>query len=126
VTVWERARGGQRKRLGLGVIWQRFPKFVIGFAAASVLMTLYLRHHGAEAGPAFEIMKADLIAPIKNFRTWAFVFTFLCIGLETRFRELAKFGWEPFWGFTVGVLVNVPLGYVLSAHVFKDFWVRLG
>jgi uncharacterized membrane protein YadS len=127
VTVWERRRGAQRSQgVGAGVIWQRFPKFVIGFAAASVLMSLVLRAYGAETGPAFEAVKGDLIAPIKTMRTWTFVFTFLCIGLETRFRELAKFGWEPFWAFTLGVLVNVPLGFFLSAYVFRDFWLQLG
>lgn len=127
VTLWERGRGDpQARRVGAEVIWQRFPKFVLGFAAASIFMSLVLKLYGAESGPAFDVLKVDLIAPIKTMRTWTFVFTFLCIGLETRFRELAKFGWEPFWAFTIGVLVNVPLGYFLSAHLFRDFWLQLG
>ena len=51
--------------------------------------------------------------------------TVLCIGLPTRFRELAQFGMPPFWAFTVGVAVNVPLGYILSTIVFKSYWARL-
>ena len=66
-----------------------------------------------------------IAAPIKTLRTWTFVFTFLCIGLTTRFRELAKFGMPPFWAFTVGVLVNVPLGYFLSTVVFADYWMAV-
>jgi uncharacterized membrane protein YadS len=127
VTVWERGKAGSEgSSVGAGVIWERFPKFVIGFAVASVLMSVVLKVYEAESGQAFDLIKADLISPIKVLRTWTFVFTFLCIGLETRFRELARFGWEPFWAFTAGVLVNVPLGYLLSAHVFKDFWMKLG
>jgi uncharacterized membrane protein YadS len=126
-TVWERRQGArQTEPVGPRVIWERFPKFVIGFAAASVLMSLVLWAYQAESGPAFDAVKADLISPIKALRTWTFVFTFLCIGLCTRFRELARFGWGPFAAFTAGVLVNVPLGYVLSAHVFRDFWLALG
>ncbi|MFH0809235.1 MAG: putative sulfate exporter family transporter [Pseudomonadota bacterium] len=125
-AVWERGRGKSAERVGVGVIWQRFPKFVIGFAVASVLMSMVLRYYHAESGPALDALKGQLIGPIKTLRTWAFVFTFLCIGLETRFRALARFGWEPFWAFTAGVLVNVPLGYFLSAHVFKDYWLKLG
>jgi hypothetical protein len=53
------------------------------------------------------------------------VFTFLCIGLTTRFRELAKFGMPPFWAFTVGVLINVPLGYFLSTVVFAGYWENI-
>jgi uncharacterized membrane protein YadS len=67
-------------------------------------------------------LQPQLIAPIKTLRTWTFVFTFLCIGLTTRFRELAKFGMPPFWAFTIGVMINVPLGYFLSTVVFQGYW----
>lgn len=127
VTVWEKARGtnGKAGRVGAGVIWERFPKFVIGFVVASVLMTVVVKALGAEGGEAFKALKSDLISPIKTLRTWTFVFTFLCIGLTTRFRDLTKFGWEPFIAFTLGVAVNVPLGYFLSAHIFHDHWAKL-
>ena len=126
VAVWEkREGGGSGERVGIGVIWERFPKFVIGFVAASILMTIIIKAYGAESGDAFDAIKGDLIKPIKTLRTWTFVFTFLCIGLTTRFKELLMFGWQPFWAFTIGVFVNVPLGYFLSAHLFRDFWMRL-
>ncbi len=127
VSVWERNQGGDSsRRVGAGVIWERFPKFVIGFLAASVLMTFVVKSYHAESGAAFQELKSNLINPIKTLRTWTFVFTFLCIGLTTRFRELTKFGWQPFWAFTAGVAVNVPLGFLLSALIFKSYWVKLG
>ncbi|MGA8705705.1 MAG: hypothetical protein WB646_01825 [Steroidobacteraceae bacterium] len=49
-----------------------------------------------------------------------------CIGLTTRVREFASVGARPFYAFTIGVVVNVALGYVLSTQVFDDFWTRLG
>jgi uncharacterized membrane protein YadS len=126
VTVWEKRQGnGGGQRVGAGVVWERFPKFVLGFVAASILMTFIVESHGGSSGPAFDALKADLITPIKTLRTWTFVFTFLCIGLTTRFRELLVFGWRPFWAFTAGVFINVPLGYFLSAHLFREFWLRL-
>ena len=64
-------------------------------------------------------------SPEQALRSWAFVLCFLGIGLSTRFAELATFGLRPFWAFTVGVLVNVPLGYVLSTIVFSDYWARI-
>jgi hypothetical protein len=67
----------------------------------------------------------ELISPIKKLREWAFVICFLGIGLSTRFADLATFGLRPFWAFTVGVLVNVPLGYILSTMVFGKYWSRL-
>jgi uncharacterized membrane protein YadS len=108
--------------VGARVIWDRFPKFVIGFFLASVIMSVLVA-----VSP--DALAADitprLITPIKTLRTWTFVFTFLCIGLTTRFRELAKFGMPPFWAFTVGVLINVPLGFFLSTVVFKGFWMAV-
>jgi len=70
-------------------------------------------------------LRRDVISPIKNLRSWAFVLCFLSIGLSTRFRELLTFGLKPFWAFTLGVLVNVPLGYVLSTVVFSRFWSNI-
>jgi uncharacterized integral membrane protein (TIGR00698 family) len=121
VTMWERGpRAGGA--LGPGVIWTRFPKFVIGFFLASVIMSIVVATASAEHAPT---LQAQLIAPIKTLRTWTFVFTFLCIGLTTRFRDLAKFGMPPFWAFTLGVAINVPLGYFLSTVVFEDYWVAI-
>ena len=31
----------------------------------------------------------------------------------------------PFWAFTIGVAVNVPLGYILTTRVFVDYWRAL-
>ena len=63
-------------------------------------------------------LQAKAISPIKKLRSWAFVLCFLSIGLTTRFKDLATFGIKPFWAFTIGVVVNVPLGYFLSTVAF--------
>ena len=65
-----------------------------------------------------------VVGPIKNLRSWAFVLCFLCIGLSTRFADLLTFGLKPFWAFTIGVAVNVPLGYFLSTAVFLQVLVK--
>jgi Kef-type K+ transport system membrane component KefB len=63
--------------------------------------------------------------PLVSLRTWAFLFCFLSIGLTTRFRELKAVGWKTFAAFTIGVAVNVVLGYYLSAVVFAEHWSSL-
>ncbi len=122
VAYWERNANPGGRTVGVGVIWARFPKFVIGFFLASVIMSIVVASSSADFTAE---ITPRLIAPIKTLRTWTFVFTFLCIGLTTRFRELAKFGMPPFWAFTVGVAINVPLGYFLSTVVFRDYWVAV-
>ena len=71
------AATGQRP--SAGVIWERFPKFVIGFVAASAVFSF--------------LLPADIVNGTKSalteLRTWWFALAFVCIGLETRFVELA-------------------------------------
>ena len=71
-------------------------------------------------------LREKVIEPITKLRSWAFVLCFLSIGLTTRFKDLATFGMKPFWAFTIGVLINVPLGYFLTTVVFQNYWRFLG
>lgn len=118
VTVWERSE--TNAKVPIGQIWWRFPKFVIGFLIASILTTLIVQ--GNTLGDYNKLVKPALILPITSLRTWAFTFSFLSIGLTTRFRELANAGLKPIIAFTVGVIVNVILGYVLSVILFGHYW----
>ena len=118
VTVWERSE--TNSKVQLGQIWWRFPKFIIGFLIASVLTTLIVR--GYTLVDYNKLVKPSLIVPITALRTWVFTFSFFSIGLTTRFRELAKAGLKPFFAFTVGVIVNLILGYILSVLVFGNYW----
>ncbi|MFY9641019.1 MAG: putative sulfate exporter family transporter [Rhodomicrobium sp.] len=120
-TVWDRSELGTRP--GAGEIWRRFPKFVIGFFIASAIVTLVTNGYSAEE--IGKKVKPDLLKPIASLRSWAFLFCFLSIGLTTRFRELKSAGLKPFLAFTLGVVVNVAVGYFLSVHVFGDYWGKL-
>ena len=121
ITRWERTEIGRRP--DAAEIWWRFPKFVLGFIAASLIVTAVAS--GYSLADYNKIVNPALVAPIKDLRTWAFIFCFLSIGLTTRFRELARTGAKPFLAFTSGVAVNVVLGFVLSALVFAAHWENL-
>jgi uncharacterized membrane protein YadS len=108
----------------LAEIWRRFPKFILGFFFASALITAVTARFSLADYNSVAI--PGLIAPIKDLRSWAFIFCFLSIGLTTRFSDLAVAGRKPFAAFTLGVAVNVLLGYVLSVHIFGDHWEKLG
>ena len=121
VTYWERSETGGR--IEYGQIWWRFPKFVVGFLVASVLVTLVTQ--GVSYADYDKVVKPALIAPITTLRTWAFTFSFLSIGLTTRFRDFAPAGGRPAIAFTAGVIVNLVLGFVLSVLVFGQYWTDL-
>lgn len=121
-TRWEST--GIESRGGAAQIWQRFPKFVLGFLIASLIITVVSSDYSY--ADYKKVLQPALVAPLQVLRVWAFTFTFLSIGLTTRFRELFRGGSRPFYAFTAGVLVNIVLGFVLSTQVFADFWTRLG
>ena len=121
ITVWEKQE--TQRKADLSQVWWRFPKFIVGFLAASLLITYATRH--AALGEYNQSVKPLLVAPLIALRTWCFTFCFLSIGLTTRLRELAPSGGRPFVAFSIGVLVNLVLGYVLSVHVFGSHWAGL-
>lgn len=120
-TRWERTETGGKPQVA--EIWWRFPKFVIGFLIASLLVTLVTS--GYSLADYNKAVVPSLVAPIKDLRTWAFIFCFLSIGLTTRFGELARAGRKPFIAFSAGALVNVVIGFILSAIVFAAHWENL-
>lgn len=120
-TRWELQEAGGKA--DVAQVWWRFPKFVLGFLAASALVTAVSAHYG-QSGYRNSVTP-QLVAPLKDLRTWAFIFCFFSIGLTTRARELARIGPRPFLAFTAGVVVNVILGFVLSAWVFAPHWQSL-
>jgi len=121
-TRWERTP--VQSKADAGEIWRRFPKFVLGFLAASAVITLVSK--GYDYAAYKKDVLPGLVAPLQALRTWTFTFAFLSIGLTTRVREFVSVGARPFYAFTLGVAVNVALGFVLSTQVFSDFWNRLG
>ena len=69
-------------------IWYRFPKFVLGFVAASLIFSFVVvpAHHGD-----FTIVESSYINPVtKVLRGWFFCMAFVAIGLESNFRDLAN------------------------------------
>ncbi|MBT1173072.1 putative sulfate exporter family transporter [Bifidobacterium sp. MA2] len=108
-----------RQKVDVAQIWHRFPKFVIGFFVASIFLTIVIASAGAGASAG---ITSDLIAPVKELRTWAFTFTFLSIGLTTRFKQLSNLGWKPVAAFSIGAVVNIILGFILSAVLLPGFW----
>jgi uncharacterized membrane protein YadS len=121
-TRWEKT--GVKGRTGAGEIWRRFPKFVLGFLVASAVIALLSRGY-SYAEYKKEVLPG-LVAPLQALRTWAFTFAFLSIGLSTRLREFVSVGARPFYAFSIGVVVNVAVGFVLSTEVFGAFWNHLG
>ena len=120
ITKWEKREDGTKT--SASEIGHRFPKFVFGFFVASALLTILLSNVSSDTA---NIINTDIIAPIKEIRTWAFTFCFLSIGLTTRFKELSSVGWKPFAAFSAGAIINVILGFLLSTQILGSYWANL-
>ncbi|WP_330229982.1 YeiH family protein [Nocardia sp. NBC_00508] len=96
--------------------WERFPKFVLGFVAASIIGTLYLQAVDKKSGAAH-------IAIVNDLRTWFLILAFVSIGLEFSLRGLREAGWRPIVVFGSAAVVNLAVGLGLSVLLFRDFTV---
>jgi uncharacterized integral membrane protein (TIGR00698 family) len=83
-------------------IWDKFPKFVLGFLAVSAIATAGWLSKGQTTNVA-------------NVSRWAFLLTFAGVGLDTNIRELVRSGWRPLVVAVIGLVVvaAVSLGLVL-------------
>jgi uncharacterized integral membrane protein (TIGR00698 family) len=105
LAIWWTLKAGAAsgERPSAAVIWQRFPKFVLGFVAASAIFSFAL--------------PADVVSGTRGLlteiRTWWFALAFVCIGLETRVLELASTG------------RGRPALAFLGAQTINVFWTLL-
>ena len=95
----------------LGVIWDRFPKFVLGFVAASLLFSFIL------SPSAIGEVKEGL----KNIQGLWFALAFTSIGLETNFRDLLKSNnRKPLYAFLISQLFNILITLVIAYLLFRN------
>ena len=105
LAIWWTLKAGAvtGERPSIAVIWERFPKFVLGFIVASAVFSF--------------VLPADMVSGTRSalgeLRVWWFAMAFLCIGLETRFVELAA------------TEQGRPALAFLGAQAFNVFWTLL-
>lgn len=94
----------------LGLLWERFPKFVLGFVAASLLFSFALNPSivGATSGG------------LKSIQTLWFVLAFTSIGLETRFSDLFKTdNRRPLYAFLIAQAFNIVVTLIVAYWLFR-------
>ena len=104
------ASRGQAKTVGnkAAFLWQKFPKFVLGFLLISILAT-------------YHFFSKDQTTALANLSRWAFLLTFAGVGLRTNFREMRKQGLRPFAVGAIGEVVIAVFTLALVAGAGKLF-----
>ena len=108
------------QKVGAGEIWTRFPKFILGFFAASLVASFIIQPMAGSA----DVKAINTV--LDQYKNWAFVLAFTSIGLDTNFREIAKqlHGGKVVWLYVVGQLFNIVLTFLavwllLSGVIFE-------
>lgn len=90
IALYLSARSGENKGSNypsFGIVWEKFPKFILGFVIASALFSILqnqdLLTHDAK-GKIIETAMA------KNFSTFFFSLSFVCIGMDTRLKDIVS------------------------------------
>lgn len=107
------------QKVGAIEIWNRFPKFIIGFFVASLVASFIIQ-------PAFGGEQVGAINKVLDqYKNWAFVLAFVSIGLDTNFKEIIKQmqGGKVLWLYLVGQIFNIILTFamvwfLLSGKIF--------
>ena len=107
------------QKVGAGEIWTRFPKFILGFFAASLIASFLIQ-------PIFGGDSVNAINKVLDqYKNWAFVLAFTSIGLDTNFKEIARQmqGGKVLWLYIIGQTFNIGLTlfavwFLLSGVVF--------
>ena len=93
----------------LKVIWDRFPKFVLGFIGASILFSFFISPETTAA------VKDSL----KNLQGLWFALAFTSIGLETNFAELfQQNSRKPLYAFLIAQLFNILVTLLIAYFLF--------
>ena len=115
-------------KVGPTEIWFRFPKFVLGFIAASIIFSaLYSMLSAQQSGLGSSMIDQGTIKGMSDlFRGWFFCLSFVSIGLATNFRELSEHfrGGKPLilyvFGQSFNLMLTLLVAYIMFYIVFPE------
>lgn len=88
-----------------GILWQRFPKFVIGFVLVSIASSV-----GLIAPP--------LVKELNTVTTWIFAFAFVSIGIDFSLQSLRDLGWKPIIVYMGATVFNTVFALLVAFVIF--------
>lgn len=101
---------GEPQKISFGIIWQRFPKFVLGFIVASLIFSFIVPSESVAVTKDY----------LKSIQTSFFAVAFVGIGMETDFSLLLKTGnGRPAWAFLIAQCFNIVLTLLLAYYLFS-------
>ena len=89
IATYLASKGGNGRlhRPSVRLVWEKFPKFVVGFIVASLVFSLLQSNH---IFPDWEAKKLAETSMAKTFSTFFFSLAFVCIGMDTRLKDIVS------------------------------------
>ena len=118
IALYLSTRGGNgtTSRPSLGIVWDKFPKFILGFVLASALFSILQSNGMLTLNTSGKIMETSLA---KNFSTFFFSLSFVCIGMDTRLKDIiSRENRRVLWSFVGAQLFNIVVTLTLAWLMF--------
>ncbi|MFA6951139.1 MAG: putative sulfate exporter family transporter [Lentimicrobiaceae bacterium] len=116
ISIYWSYRGpnnGIKEKPSFRLIWDRFPKFVLGFIITSLVFSFMIDPATAKAAGA----------TIKSYQSLWFNLAFVCIGLETKFKDLVQMDrGKPAAAFLLAEAFNIVLTLCIAYILFGILW----
>ena len=93
------------QRPSAALIWQRFPKFVLGFMFVSLLATT-------------GVISPALVKELNTLTQWTFALAFVSVGLEFSVTDLRSAGWRPVAVYGGATVFNTILALIVASVIF--------
>ena len=74
-------------RPSLSIVWDKFPKFILGFLLASALFSILQTQDLLTLNEKGKVIETSMA---KNLSTFFFSLSFVCIGMDTRLKDIVS------------------------------------
>ncbi|HCU44460.1 YeiH family protein [Sphingobacterium faecium] len=100
----------KKEKPTLKIIWERFPKFVLGFIFASLLFSFFISPE----------TNTEIKGSLKFIQGLWFTLAFTSIGLETNFKDLfQQDNKKPLYAFLIAQTFNVIVTLIIALLLFQ-------
>lgn len=116
--------GKRSNRPSLGIVWEKFPKFILGFVIASAVFSVLQAEDMLTLNEKGKIMETSLA---KTFSTFFFSLSFVCIGMDTRLKDIiSKENRNALYAFlgaqTFNIIVTMLIAWLMFGIVKPAIW----
>lgn len=115
--------GSRSQRPSLGIVWDKFPKFILGFVVASLIFS-FCQTYGIFPDAANSKLVETSLA--KDLSSLFFALAFVCIGLDTRLKDiLSRENRSTLYAFLGAQCFNIVVTFFVAWLLFgiiKPMW----